>query len=111
MTLSMHPLWVQSGQYSASDERIGITNTLFEAPGRARKTDLVVSPTSTASMKVEVGSGVAIIAPPRTAFTTGYYIVTNTEKYTVTVPASSSTSASFFIVSYSSRSSLLKSIS
>ena len=98
MTLSMHPLWVQSGQYSASDERIGITNTLFEAPGRARKTDLVVSPTSTASMKVEVGSGVAIIAPPRTAFTTGYYIVTNTEKYTVTVPASNASNARIDII-------------
>lgn len=89
----MHPLWVQSGHYSASAERISILNTLFDAPGRVRRGDLLVTPTSPASMKVEISTGSAVIAPPKTSYTTGYYVATSTEKYTIDIPAASATNS------------------
>lgn len=86
MALSSFPLWVQAGKYTASAERVGIFNTLFDRPGKVRKDDLIVSATSPVSMQVSISPGSVVVAPPKTKFTTGYYIATNTDDYKITLP-------------------------
>ena len=86
MALSSNPLWVQAGKYTASAERVGIFNTLFDRPGKVRKDDLIVSATSPVSMQVSISPGSVVVAPPKTKFTTGYYIATNTDDYKITLP-------------------------
>ena len=91
MAISSHPLWVQAGQYTAQAERVGVFNTIFEAPGKLRNSDLAIKAQTTPNMTVKVGAGSAVISPVKSGFSTGFYIATNTSTYTLTIPAAHAT--------------------
>jgi hypothetical protein len=93
MALSLNPLWVQAGKYTARDERMGLFDAIYDIPGRLHDTDLQVTATSTASMQVNVSPGSAVIPAISSAFSTGKYVGTNTESYTITIPGSDASKA------------------
>ena len=93
MALTLNPLWVQAGTYTARDERMGIIDPIYETPGKVRSTDLVVEATSPASMQVTISPGTAIIPTISSAFSTGKYIGTNSSTYTLTMPGSDAAQA------------------
>ena len=85
MTVSLFPLYVQDGKYKAGEERIGVFNSIFDTPGRVRKDQLVVSAMSNPTMQVRITAGSAVIAPPTTTYTTGFYVATSTEQVDLTI--------------------------
>lgn len=86
MTVSLFPLYTQDGQYKAGEERIGVFNSIFDTPGRVRKDQLVVSAMSNPTMQVRITAGSAVIAPPTTTYTTGFYVATSTEQVDLAIP-------------------------
>jgi hypothetical protein len=81
------PLWLEQGIYTARNDRTSLIGGLLEKDGIADRNDLVVTPTSPASMKINVSGGTAFVAG-NVVGQQGFYAVTNMGTDSITVPAS-----------------------
>lgn len=87
MALRTPPSWLQNGSHPAENDRLTITKTIWARQGVVDYGDMVVTPTPTPSMSVNVAAGHAIIDGTQTT-TQGTYITYNDATVTLAVAAS-----------------------
>lgn len=90
MTLHNPPSWLQNGSHPAENDRNTITAIAWYREGIIDAANLIVSPTGTPSMAVQVGAGRAIIKGTETA-TQGNYIAWNDGAINVAIATASPT--------------------